>query len=452
MKFAHLLRHKYCFCMLCYCLLLLLNACDSTRSDISPTPIGSATKLIATPTLSPLAKSASDCPARGTARSATLPSLAAGQHQNIVYRVNEYRLEPRGINQPTFGTLKRYDVATGQKTEIIKIPGTEIGDTQVSADGQWLLFVAITTTQVKLQLIRMDGMALQTLYCAPASNSLSNTSFSLSDIQWSFDQKRVVFLSQSVTMETLYLLNMQRGSLQTELSSTRLPTVLTWLDSTRLYLVNPGVDAPPTNLYLLDTNRAAPQSVAQLQSVYSTGTNVFCWDAASNTSGGQLFLSQCTSDKIQASPSSYPMHGPSTIALASLTGGSAQTIFTSASLGIRTIRVINSTSLLLLVNSVGPHVDTSSNGLWKVHTDGTGLISLSPGSETLAMSLNRDTQYPWSNVSRDSTLYSLQTQELTSPGTLRDTLFIGSLQGGSPTAFASIADGTRLDLVGWTTM
>ena len=451
MMFARLLRHNRCFCVLCCCLLLLLNACDSSSSVISPTPTKSATKPITTPTLSPTAKGDSDCPPPGTARPATLPPLIVGNHQNIVYRVNEFRPGPGSVNQPTFGTLKRYDIATGQKTEIIKQPGVEIDDAQVSADGQWLLFVTITATQAKLQLIRIDGKALQTLYCSQPSSNSTEAAFSLADIQWSFDQKRVVFLSQSTTLETLYLLNMQSGSLQTELSGTRLPSVLTWLDSTRLYLVNPGVDAPPTHLYLLDTNHAAPQSVTQLQSAYSSGTNIFCWDAASNSSGSQLFLSQCTSDKIQASPSSYPMHGPSTIALASPTGGSLQTIFTSARLGIRTLRVIDTTRLLFFVKSTSYHVDTSQNGLWKVNTDGTGLTFLAPNSDTLLMSLNRDTQYPWSNVSRDSTLYSLQTQQLNPPGTPTYTLLYDSLQGGSPTVFASIADGTTLDTVGWIT-
>ncbi len=84
------------------------------------------------------------------ARAAELPSLALGTHQNIVYSVDEFRRNIGGVNSPTVGTLKRYDVATGLKTEIVKISGVDIRDAQVSADGQWLLFVAIAGTQAKL--------------------------------------------------------------------------------------------------------------------------------------------------------------------------------------------------------------------------------------------------------------------------------------------------------------
>src|SRR6266700_6575474 len=47
------------------------------------------------------------CPAPGTARAASLPSLTLGTHPTIVYIVNE------GLPTPTFCTLKRYDVVTG---------------------------------------------------------------------------------------------------------------------------------------------------------------------------------------------------------------------------------------------------------------------------------------------------------------------------------------------------
>src|SRR5579859_6810771 len=68
---------------------------------------------------SPAAISTS-CPPAGTARAASLPPMQLGHDQNIVYIVNE------GSPTPTFGTLKRYDVVTGAKVEIIKMPGTSI--------------------------------------------------------------------------------------------------------------------------------------------------------------------------------------------------------------------------------------------------------------------------------------------------------------------------------------
>src|SRR5260370_28522204 len=68
------------------------------------------------------------CPAPGTARAASLPSLTLGTHPTIVYIVNQ------GLSTPTFGTLKRYDVVTGANVEIVKIAGTSFSEAQVSAN------------------------------------------------------------------------------------------------------------------------------------------------------------------------------------------------------------------------------------------------------------------------------------------------------------------------------
>jgi hypothetical protein len=60
------------------------------------------------------------CPAPGTARAASLPTMTLGTHATIVYIVNE------GSPTPTFGTLKRFDVVTGAKVEIVKMANTSI--------------------------------------------------------------------------------------------------------------------------------------------------------------------------------------------------------------------------------------------------------------------------------------------------------------------------------------
>ena len=95
------------------------------------------------------------CPAPGTARAAYMPSMALGTHPTIVYIVNE----------STAGTLKRYDVVTGGKVEIVKLANTYINSAQLSGNGQWLLFVSTQkgASLSKLQLVRMDGQYLQTL-------------------------------------------------------------------------------------------------------------------------------------------------------------------------------------------------------------------------------------------------------------------------------------------------
>ena len=112
----------------------------------------SVTSNTAHPTIS------TNCPAPGTARAAVMPPITLGTHPNIVYIVNEGTQA-----QPTFGTLKRNDIVTGNKVEIVKMAKTTVSEAQVSANGQWLLFVAQVSGQNKLQLVRMDGHFLQTL-------------------------------------------------------------------------------------------------------------------------------------------------------------------------------------------------------------------------------------------------------------------------------------------------
>ena len=60
-----------------------------------------------------------------------------------------------------------------------------------------------------------------------------------------------------------------------------------------------------------------------------------------------------------------------------------------------------------------------------------------PDLKAAATSLNGDSQYPWSNVSRDGSWYAVEqqtSQTPSHPGTL--TLFFGSLSGGTSNRFA----------------
>jgi hypothetical protein len=464
-----LTRARRLFLLLCSSfLVLLLAACGSTGSNDSttPTPTGNTPTVNASVTTgttqpgngvitAPVPPTLTSCPATGTARAAIMATLALGNHQNIVYIVNEFQAQT-----PTFGTLKRLDIKTGTKTEIVKIARTSISDAQVSADGQWILFVSVTTNQDKLQLVRMDGQGLQTLYCAsPASNGANPTS-ALNNLEWSVNQQLTAFNSYTGSGSYLYLLNMRNGSLQTELStiSSVIDTPLTWLDNIRLYVHGPEVDAPPQAIYILDTTKGAHQNPNNLQKVFDassvTGTTNFCWNADSSFNSTNLFTSQCTSAPNPNGPGIGSQSGPSTINVRPATGGAQQKIFTSQTMAITSVRSINQNTLLLLINNngSGTNVDTSQNGLWKVNINGSGLTRLTTsdagvsGGPTL---LCQFTQYPWSNVSRDGSMFALQ--QNSANGQTQSLLF-GSLSGGTSTTFASIADGTQLSIVGWTTM
>ena len=451
--------HRFLFAFLSSCLILLLAACGSNSrpanegTTSTSSTAGTATSDRTAGTTTDLSQVQTSCPSAGMARAAVMPPLGLGNHQNIVYIVDEGQ-----ANIPTFGTLKRYDVTTGAKTDIVKLPGASISDAQISADGQWILFVTDLTDQAKLQLVRMDGQALQTLYCATLPTNGANSSSALGDVQWSANQRLVAFNSYAGSASYLYLLNMQSGALQTELSTISgvIDTPLTWLDNTRLYLSGPEVDAPPQALYLLDTSRGANQNPNNLPKVFDatsvTATTNFCWNADSSYDGTRLFTSQCTTAPNPGGPGIGSQSGPSTISTRPATGGSPQNIFTSQDMAITAIRSISKTTLLLLVNNnaTGTNVDTSHNGLWKVNTDGTRLIQLSTGGASVSGGpsiLCQYSQYPWSNVSRDGSMFALQHN---SSNGQTQSLLLGSMNGGMPTTFASIS-GTQLSIAGWTT-
>ena len=454
----HLTRFRHFFFFLCSsCLIFLLAACGSVGSKTSATPTttgntptsnASVTSGTTQPgngvTTAPVPPTLTSCPATGTARAAIMPPLALGNHQNIVYIVNEFQ-----VHTPTFGTLKRYDISTTAKTEIIKIPNVWISDAQVSADGQWLLFISVTLNQSKLQMIRMDGQGLQTLYCSNSTNSFY-------DLQWSVNQKLIAFSNGS----DIFLLNVLNGSLQRMFHPGNLINqdiegyhIETWLDNTHLYLLTQPLDQPAGTLSILDITRGADQNINNLQQVFQVNSSqsAFCWHNDSSYDGASLFISQCTG----GDPRGNVTNGPSSIVVEPALGGSQHTIYNASTLAITNIRSITNNTLFYMVgNTTG---DTSHNGLWKINVNSTGntfLASISGNGTTSGLYLNQFTQFPWSNFSRDDSFYSLE-QINGYNESVTDTLYFGSLNGGKLNTFASISDGpdgTQLSIVGWTTM
>jgi hypothetical protein len=357
-----------------------------------------------------------------------------GQDPTIVYIVNEGT-----SSAPTFGTIKSYDTSTGAKVEINKTANTRVDDAQLSADGQWVLFTAHVAGQSELRVVRMDGQGLQTLFCAPSGAHIFGA-------QWSLNQKLMVFdVGQDAGGTTIYLLDMTNGSLHSELVSTPpglayLPR--TWLDNQRVLLVGftQNADAPPQNVYLLDTTKGANQQATDLQQVVSLGQP--CWDFDSSFDSTKLFVSQCTPGQPE---------GSSSVGAQPATGGTLNTFLTSSTLAINTVRVIDpNNTLLATANNMGQGVsgDTSNDGLYRLKTDGSNPFRMTPNNSGETSNLNLFSQYFWSNVSLDGKLYAL---EMSNISTSRYTLMFGSLNGGKPNTFADIS-GTVLEIAGWTKM
>ncbi len=169
------------------------------------------------------------CPAQGTARPAVMVPLASAEnHQNIVYIENEGTSDA-----PNSSSLERYDVTTKQTADIIKLPQTWISSAQISADGQWVIFVSEVNGSSEIQMVRVDGQGLQTLYCMPSPQYFSPPNILLSP-----DQKQLVV--STMPEGTFYLINMTNGAVQTMLqpvaqNSTFYEPVM-WLNNTQLYL------------------------------------------------------------------------------------------------------------------------------------------------------------------------------------------------------------------------
>jgi len=365
------------------------------------------------------------CPNVGTARAAVLAPLVLGSHQNLVYIVNEFN--------PLQGTVKRREVNATHGVEIVKMPNVTLSEAQISQDGQWVLFTAHVARQDQLRLVRVDGQGLQTLYCTPIDSSIFGS-------QWSFNQQSVVFdTGPNGQGQTIMLLNVQSGDVQPELvpqgKFSYVPR--TWLDATHVYL-NSFSAAIPRNLYLLDTQKGAKQHDSDLQQVLSSTQTCTSFDTSYDVKS--LYLSTCSSNGNVATS----FNGPSSITIQDTKGGNARTIFTSQTLAITMVRAISQTTLLLMVGNIAG--DTSQNGLWEMNTDGTGLTRLSIDTAH-TQSLCQFSQYAWSNVSLDHSLYALQSYQ---PDSHTYGMYYGSLNGGDPNQFAGISDGTQLFLAGWT--
>jgi hypothetical protein len=435
MRYIH---HTRYLLWLSSCCLIFLVACGSTAA--SPTDNdGAATTHV------PITQT--DCPAVGTGRAAVMPPLTLGNHPTIVYLPEDMS----GNIPPAFGRLLRYDVTNGRTAEIVKVPDAGLEPAQVSADGQWILFVADTAEQQaqlrqeKLEMVRLDGRYLQTLYCLPVEQNGSETPNYLQDVQWSPDQKHIIFSSIiGGSTPTIVLLDIVSGKVQTELASTNPAiqryTPAAWLDSTRVYVVGiPSSPSPQRLLYILDTAKGANQHSKDLRQVVNTSQ--YCWDFSSSTDGSKLFTAQCTVTK-PADVGTPQQQGPSRISVQPAMGGKDRTIYSSSTLAVTTVRAVTSTTLLLLIQNTD--ADTSQNGLWKMNTNGSDLLRLTTEKADETSYLGNIV--PWSSVSRDGSMYALEVVTFQGKSGSSVLLF-GSMNGGAPTKFA---DGGAV--VGWTRM
>jgi len=406
-----------------FCLLLLLSACSQLSGNgpsSTPTPAQTTTS----PTASTPGQ-AQTCPAQATARSALMSPLPTSNHPTLVY-VSQ---------QGDISILQRYDATTGSRQTLLQTrPGETIQRANVSPDGQWILFRSLLQGQVALQLIRVDGQQLQTLYCAPAQEDIN-------DALLSPDQHTLVFNQENQDgLSTLYLLDVATGKLRTELSPLQphypeiaqgqLQTTLmsefaptTLHDKTTGKITTHPFNPLPSKHYLI----YVPMKWANNTSVYvivtvgrsgasaflapeATGPRVYVFGTAGGSGGapihelallrdtrkdvtqqgsnlqaiataGQDFAcldEDITPDNAQLVCSAFPFTGPANpadlanaIKMWPITAGVHRTVYqVPPGESIIARAISNSTLLFLLTQANGPST------LWKINTDGSGLARL----------------------------------------------------------------------------
>lgn len=451
-------------------LLTLLTACSSiplgSGGQPSPTPAGSK-GVTATPTSGTggtvaMPPTDTSCPAPNTARAAVIRPLALGSHPNLVYVYNE--VPPN--TSIAYGHVRRYDTVTGQKVDLAT-SGIRIDQAQVSNDGQWVLFLSIPDPRgdsqhsAMLQLVRMDGKGLQTLYCfgkGVAANPRGYIDWPV-EIQWSTDEKSILF-SVYTTSETsqIFLLDVASGSLhqlfQGQHDAFHSYDVITWLDNTHFYVRERGINqaTTPDTVFLMNA-KTATVAHPGLASILSIGTNpgqgMGNYSLDSSPDGAKLYVASGTFCQLPGPFSTPITAGPAQ-------GGARTTIFHGTPQDcVQTVRALSTTKLLVLAQVATEAGNAASSDVWTLSTtpgsnyNVVSLLSVTPSDPTL-YAFNQTSQFTWSNVSRDGSFYALQA---INPNAQTQSIMIGSLSGGNAQAVASTASGlSTVSLAGWTTM
>ena len=418
------------------CLALLLAACGQSASALTTSASGAFRAENNTQkqlTTAPMPPTQTSCPANGQGRPAVFAPLALGSHQNLVYT----------YNATGSASLKRFDTSTGTKTTIVSLThGATISNAQLSTNGQFILFTVKYAHFAELQMVRLDGQGLQTLYCAEPVNGLPNF---IENAVWSPNQQLTVFEEENPGggpgAPVVKLYNLLTGTVQTYITpGTRFGYApRQWLNNTEVYMTGsyPSLVAAPAGVFILNIAKGTNQQNNTIKIADIQGYN---WEMNLSTDGRKLILSQCADTPDQTDP-----NAPSIISSQNAAGGVLNPVYISHVFAVTQVRVINSNTLLMVLG--GKFGGDPQDGLWKINIDGTGLVHLTQNGRLLS-----DTHTPWANVSRNGKLYAAIGYDYTGNGdTLPYKVLYGSLTGGATTQVALTNSGESAAIAGWTT-
>lgn len=401
---------------------------------------------------SPMPPTQTSCPADGKARAAVMRSYGTQGNNIVVYAAS--------TSSSGTSALMSYNPLTGKTKSIITLPSM-LTDVQLSANGQWVIFFTYNTNPgsvSQLQMVRIDGQGLQTLYCSSSAPSDLLASPGLNPTQpWS-----LFFMENSTgNSATLFVLDIPTGTLVQKSAASHSYSPISWSNDEELYLheshesgsLDGGMQYSVVQLTIHPGQGGSEPTILSEMDV-----STLCSDVSFSTDNSTMYTSQCTGQGGNIGASGLvPSQGPSALARAKLDvaadqWGKAIVYYTHPTLAIVQIRAVTSTRLLLVVRNDDMYAN--QNGLWEMNTNGLGLQRLYTDTSEVTL-LNTSSQYPWSNVSGDGDNYAFKVGSTQSLG--YDQLLVGSLSGGVPKVI--VQDGTEgidhmavLNIVGWTTV
>jgi eukaryotic-like serine/threonine-protein kinase len=369
-----------------------------------------------------------NCPS--PARAAIRVPLAEGKRQNLLYTYNTSKN----------GFLIRYDIRSGKKTTILNLNNATISDAQISPDGHFVLFVTQVNSQLAIQMVRVDGQGLQTLYCVSRNTEPINF---IDDLLWSPDQQQLLFRVQNPTdgeaAPLLQLLDLAHGSLRTVLTPSGNTGYIprAWSTPNQVYMqgyaLNASDSVPPHDVYVLNTSKRSVRHVASIAG--------YDWDLSLTPDGKYLLLGQGAALPPQGQP-----QPPSLISEQAAYGGRLQVIYASHVYAVTQIQAISAKTLLFVLG--GRFASGARNGLWKINMDGSGLTQLTSAGKLLS-----DQHTLWSDISRDGRMYAVASYNSTAnDDTGQSIVLYGSLNGGNTTVVDMTDVGNNPEIVGWTTL
>ena len=378
------------------------------------------------PTSMPITQT--DCPS--PARAAIRVPLKEGKQQSLLYT----------YNTSSNGFLIRYDIRSSKKTTVLNLNNATISDAQISPDGHFILFVTQVNSQLAIQMVRVDGKSLQTLYCVPHNTEPINF---IDDLLWSPDQQQLLFRISDPTAgkaaPLIQLLDLEHGELRTVLTPSGkigyIPRA--WPTTNQVYMQGYALDAsdsvPPHDVYVLNVSKKSVQHVASIVG--------YDWDLSLTPDGKHLLLGQGAALPPQGQP-----QPPSLISEQAASGGRLQVIYASHIYAVTQVRAISAKTLLFVLG--GRFASGTRNGLWKINMDGSGLTQLTSDGKLLS-----DRHTLWSDISRNGRMYAVVSYSSTANNDKGQTIVLyGSLNGGHTTVVDTTDVGNNPEIVGWTTV